>query len=166
MRRLLLTSFGLGNLKPAPGTWGSLPPVILAFALVCIIDESMRWQIDVILLLVALLFSIACVKFGNYAEEEFKTKDPSQVVADEVAGQSIPLLFLPWYLPTDYMNNALLVAIAFVSFRFFDILKPPPANGLQKLPAGWGILVDDLVAGVYALIVTQAVAHIVLPAVL
>lgn len=166
MRRQLLTCFGLGNLKPAPGTWGSLPPVILAFALVCVIDQSMRWQIDVILFLVALCFSIACIKFGDHAEEIFKTKDPSQVVADEVAGQSIPLLFLPWYLQTDYLNNAILVAIAFISFRFFDILKPPPASGLQKLPAGWGILVDDLIAGIYALIITQAVARFVLPSIL
>ena len=59
-----------------------------------------------------------------------------------------------------------MAATAFFAFRICDIVKPPPANGLQKLPAGWGILVDDLVAGVYALVLTQLLVRFVLPGVL
>jgi len=70
--------------------------------------------------------------------------DPSIVVIDEVLGMGISLLFLP--------RNFWLFFIAFLLFRVFDILKPPPINLSQKLPAGWGIMIDDVIAGFYALI--------------
>ena len=93
-------------------------------------------------------------------------KDPRQVVADETAGQCVALLFLPWRAVGDagaWTWNIALAATAFVAFRVFDIVKPPPIHGLQRLGGGRGILVDDLVASVYALVVAHAAAWFVWP---
>ena len=160
IRSMVLTAGGLGLCKPAPGTWGSLPPVMLAFSMACLLPREAQWMIAVSVGLMGLCFSIACVKFGSEAEELFGCKDPSEVVADEVAGQSIALLLLQiWGFggPEEIGRNAVCCLIAFASFRVFDITKLWPANSLQRLKLGWGVLVDDLVAGVYALIVTTAV---------
>lgn len=171
---LLLTAGGLGHMRPASGTWGSTPPPALALVLVFtlggdgITAGDIR-VIDAALVVLALIFSWACVAFGGLAEARFGRKDPGQVVADEVAGQAIVLLALPWRPFTDtssFVWNTAVAATAFFAFRVCDIVKPPPANGLQRLPAGWGILVDDLVAGAYALIATQLIVRLVLPSVL
>jgi phosphatidylglycerophosphatase A len=95
-------------------------------------------------------------------------KDPGQVVADEIAGQALTLLALPWAIAdgwagsptlpegvTPMVFNIGLAVVGFLLFRIFDILKPPPANGLQRLGGGMGILVDDLIAGVMAAAVLQ-----------
>ena len=73
--------------------------------------------------------------------------DPSIVVIDEIVGMWIALLFIPKSVPA--------VLIAFVSFRIFDIVKPPPASGLEHIGHGWGIMLDDVVAGIYAGVVTH-----------
>jgi phosphatidylglycerophosphatase A len=73
--------------------------------------------------------------------------DPSIVVIDEIVGMWISLLFVPAQLPV--------MLIAFVAFRLFDIIKPPPARNMEKIPHGWGIMLDDVVAGVYANLLTQ-----------
>ena len=161
----LLTTGGLGWLKPGPGTWGSIPPVLMALLLVSIWLPA--WMIDLTLLLIGLLFSIVCIRFGEVAERAFGKKDPSEVVADETAGVVLPLLFLPWTFPLGAETlawNLSLALTAFTTFRFFDITKIPPANQLQSLRAGWGVLVDDLIAGVYALIVTQLLVRLLYPA--
>jgi len=159
----MLTAFGLGHMQPAPGTWGSLPPVVVAFVFVSI--GVPHWETDVVLALMLILFSIACIRFGAMAEEWWGKKDPGRVVADEVAGQCLPLLFLPWREPDDWLINGGICASAFLMFRFLDIIKPPPARGLQRLAGGWGILIDDLFAGLYAAIVMQALVRIVIPAI-
>jgi phosphatidylglycerophosphatase A len=112
----------------------------------------------------ALLFASVCLRFGAYAELHWRTKDPSQVVADEWAGQSIALLFLPWRPMVDrgsIVADLSMAALAFLSFRLLDIIKPPPARRLQRLPGGLGILIDDLFAGLYALALTQLVLRLV-----
>lgn len=163
----LITTFGLGYMRPAPGTWGSLPPCALA-ALWAVAGRqigmgsvgNLLWYC--VLAFFALYFSWVCVKFGDGAEAEFGRKDPSQVVADETAGMAVTLLFLPpqWLIVTGAtlqesqtrtaIATVAAIAVAFVLFRIADILKLPPANGLQRLKSGWGILVDDLVAGLQA----------------
>jgi phosphatidylglycerophosphatase A len=74
--------------------------------------------------------------------EEIFGKDARQIVIDEVAGMAISLLFVPkeikWYV------------IAFLLFRFFDIVKPPPARAVERVKGGWGVTLDDVIAGVYA----------------
>lgn len=162
MQRFVLTAGGLGMLRYAPGTWGSLPPVVLAFAMASLAVEP--WMMTVTLALLGLAGSIACVRFGQFGEQLFHRKDAPEIVADEVAGQCIALLFLPWRVPVDgqdWLVNLGLAVGAFAAFRLFDITKPPPANGLQRLPAGWGVLADDLVAGAYALLVMQVAVAII-----
>ena len=164
-----LTSFGLGFMKPASGTWGSTPPPALALGAAWAItalelSADPRIAITIGLVVLGVIFSVACVHWGEFAEQRWGKKDPGEVVADEVAGQCIALLWLPWHHTIsiqDWQWNVFLAGTAFFTFRFFDILKPPPANQLQRLRAGWGILVDDLVAGAYALIVTQIIVRVV-----
>lgn len=160
IRVFFLTAGGLGYAPIASGTFGSLPPVVIAFAL-AMFGQSV-WLISLVMLLLMLVFSVACLRFGNEAERLFGRKDPGQVVADEVAGQSVALLLLPWAdpsMPGGLWQNVILAVGAFLAFRFFDILKPPPASNLESLKGGLGILVDDLVTGLMALVVVQVVAR-------
>lgn len=171
LRRWLLTGFGLGLLRPAPGTWGSLLAVGVALLCVCLFDPGGADyhganHANITIGLFGLAFAIACIRFGAEGEEHFGGKDAQSIVADEVAGQSIALLWLPWKaLEADgaWMWNAALLVIAFAMFRLFDITKPPPAGALQRVHGGLGVLIDDVVAGVYALIATQLIARLVLP---
>lgn len=152
----MTSAMGLGHLRPAPGTWGSLPPVGIAL-LLAMAGTDPR-MIDMALAAVGIVFGLACLVWGETAERQYGKKDPGTVVADEVAGQSLALLWLPWS-----GNNARIIAtcaIAFFAFRFFDIVKPPPARGWQRLPGGLGILIDDLVAGFYALVATHILVRV------
>ncbi|HYD01126.1 MAG TPA: phosphatidylglycerophosphatase A [Phycisphaerales bacterium] len=157
----LITTFGLGFMRPAPGTWGSLPPCAAGAALALLgLAGTPVWY--AVMAAFAIVFSWACVEFGEGAEAEFGGKDPSQVVADETAGMAVTLMFLPsWCVvivgstvrESEWRSKVAVVvtiAVAFVLFRITDILKLPPAHGLQRLKGGWGILVDDLVAGLQA----------------
>jgi phosphatidylglycerophosphatase A len=152
MRRLLASCFGLGWLPLAPGTWGSLPPAIV-FALMCHFGAS---AVLIAIAMAALAFagSVVCVKFSPAIIAATDKIDPPEVVADEFAGQA--LMFLGVLLLTaDTFSTKQLWVIAglgFLLFRLFDIIKIWPINVLQKLPQGWGILVDDLLAGLYAAI--------------
>jgi len=165
---LLLTAFGLGHLRPAPGTWGSTLPTGIALLLVIVLGVngfSARdgWIVNIVLVVLLLVFSYACLAWGDWAEAWYGKKDPGQVVADEVAGQAIALLALPWRAIVDeggarwdaLLFNIIAAATAFFAFRLFDIVKPPPAQQLQAWPSGVGILIDDIFAGGYALIATQ-----------
>lgn len=156
-----ITTFGLGAMRPAPGTWGSLPPV-LAAGLLCVVghgpDQS-RWLFDGLQIAFLSIFSAACIVQGDRAEAHFGRKDPSNVVADETAGQSLSLMFLPAAAMTEPARAAITLAIAFVAFRLLDIIKPWPARGLQRVPGGWGILIDDLIAGIYAALATQLIVR-------
>lgn len=154
----LLTGLGLGRSPLGPGTAGSLLPIAVALLLVAVIGP--HWSVNGSIALLGVLGAIVCLRFGELGERHFGRKDPSQVVADEVAGQAIPLLFLPWqaiHEPGAWQRNLLLAGTAFVTFRLFDIVKPPPIRGMQRMGGGRGILVDDLMAGIDALIVTQVI---------
>lgn len=154
--RMLVTTFGLGYLRPASGTWGSLPPVALA-AVLWWAGFAHTWVWWATLAAVVLIFSWGCVAFGDWAEAQFGKKDPGQVVADETAGMALTLMFIPAGAMTTPGRVAIALALAFVLFRLADILKPPPIHGLQRYPAGWGILLDDLAAGVLAGVITLVV---------
>ncbi|MBK9188099.1 MAG: phosphatidylglycerophosphatase A [Phycisphaerales bacterium] len=159
----LITVFGLGLVRPAPGTFGSLPPVFLAWVLFLALPAaSAPAAITITMLLVLVVFSLACIMQGDAAEARFRAKDPSSVVADETAGQCIPLLFLPGAALANPTLAAFTLVFAFLCFRAFDIIKPWPANQLQRLPSGWGILIDDLFAGLYAAVLVQVVSRTML----
>jgi phosphatidylglycerophosphatase A len=145
MKRLLASCFGLGWLPIAPGTWGSLPPTII-FALMSYLSLSPTFVCLVMVLLV-LAGSIVCVECAPATIAATGKIDPPEVVADEFAGQALTFVFT--YAIT---NPPILTATigGFLLFRIFDISKPFPIRKLEKLPQGWGILADDLLAGVYA----------------
>lgn len=169
MRMLLLTAFGLGYLTPGPGTWGSLPTVIIVAAALAL--GASRLSIDITLIALLLVFSVICIAWVPWAEQVLGQSDPPRVVADEVAGVALTLLALPWKtggaieVEKAWLWNAVLLVVGFALFRLFDITKPPPVRLVEQIPGGWGLLLDDLVAAVYALIVTQLVARVALPAV-
>jgi phosphatidylglycerophosphatase A len=158
-----LTVGGLGKLRPAPGTWGSMPPVIVAAALVAagLGPHQAPWIYNGAMIAIALVFSLACVLQGGRAEL-FLGKDPSYVVADETAGQCLALLAIPAAAFESPGLAAFTLVFCFLAFRITDIVKLWPANELQRLPAGWGILVDDLIAGLQALLIVQGLTRWIL----
>lgn len=135
----IATGFGVGYSPLAPGTAGSILAVLIAYFL---FEGN-----SVYLLAAAIIFFIIGVATGSFVEREQESKDPSIVVVDEMVGMWISLLFVPckWWS----------FLIAFALFRLFDVLKPFPANRCQKLKGGWGIMMDDVIAGAYALIGTH-----------
>lgn len=147
---MLLTTGGLGHMRPASGTWGSLPPVIIAYALIMLgigPGDPLAWVYFLALALICIIYSAACVLLGHEAEAKWG-KDPSEVVADETAGQCLTLMFIPAGICNCPMTTMGAVLGAFFLFRAFDILKPWPAGAMQKIAGGWGILLDDILAGI------------------
>jgi phosphatidylglycerophosphatase A len=145
---LVATFFGAGRLRPGPGTWGSLAAALLWWLLASHLPVTAR--LPVILALIVLVVAIG-IPAATLEERGCGGHDPSHVVIDEVAGQLVTLIAAP------LVWQALLAG--FILFRVFDIVKPPPVRSLEKLPAGAGIVVDDLGAGIYALVVLQALLH-------
>jgi phosphatidylglycerophosphatase A len=132
---LVATLFGAGRAPVVPGTFGTLAAVPPAVLLSLWLPP---WGFA---LATAILSVIAIVTSGT-AARALGLKDPRPVVIDEAAGLFVTLLYLPVGPRT--------VALGFVLFRVMDIVKPPPARRAEGLPGGWGIVVDDLIAGVYA----------------
>jgi phosphatidylglycerophosphatase A len=103
------------------------------------------------------LFFVAVTLIGtwaaDHAERALGSKDPGAIVIDEVAGMTLSVLVLPLTIPV--------LAVAFVLFRIFDVVKPPPARQAQALPGGAGVMVDDLIAGLYALVLVAALRALV-----
>ncbi|MDA0803029.1 MAG: phosphatidylglycerophosphatase A [Planctomycetota bacterium] len=161
-----LTCFGLGYL-PASGSWGSLPPCVVLALLWSL--QCPAWVNEACLLLLAAWGSIACLRFGDAGERATGTKDPGIVVADEVAGMALTLLFLPRDALTvsgHVLPEWSTIALAFVVFRAFDVLKLPPARGIQSMRGGAGILMDDIVAAAQGWILLQLGLRWVVPSLL
>ena len=158
----LVTTFGLGFGRPASGTWGSLPPVLLGAVLLAAGAPAEGLTFGLVMAALVGVFGGACVRFGDEAAATFGRHDPSQVVADETAGMALVLAFLPAGTTSTPFLAAFTLIFAFVTFRIMDIFKPYPAYQLQSMPAGWGILLDDLAAALYAILVLH-LAAIVLP---
>lgn len=150
IKRLLTSCFGLGLLPGAPGTWGSLPPAVV-FGIVCYFD-SCGLHTFLAMLAFFIAGTVICIRFSDTAIAATGKNDPSEVVADEVAGQALTFIILSFSIDAIQSVNRLIIiaAAGFALFRFFDIIKPWPVKRLEKLPAGRGILADDLMAGVYA----------------
>ncbi|MCE9619084.1 MAG: phosphatidylglycerophosphatase A [Planctomycetes bacterium] len=150
MRWCGVTACGLGHMRPASGTWGSLPPVVLAGVLAFIGVSQPVWIITMVI--VAAAASWMCVRWGTAAEQAIGRKDPSEVVIDEVAGQAVALAMV-WDAALApggvgaFEHSIVVGGTAFVLFRIFDIVKPWPIGGLQRFHGGTGIVLDDLAAG-------------------
>lgn len=154
--KLLVTGLGTGYLRPAPGTWGSLGCCAAIAGLLAALGPG--WALQVSIAAVALVSSIVCIALGPFTETTFGKKDPGSCSIDEWAGQAVALLALP--MGTTWPDHGLAIGVAFVGFRLFDILKPPPCRRLERLPAGWGVVADDLLAGVYANVIAQLVLRL------
>ncbi len=155
--------FGIGRLKPAPGTWGTLLGLVWFAALVT--------TGSLLAFLVGILLSIpVCVWACGEAELALRQTDPPSVVLDEII--AVPLCFSAWVLrrvevtghmpDTAYFfsaENWLGVVGIFAAFRLFDIWKPWPVRQSQSLPGGWGVTVDDLLAALYVNLVSLPFLH-------
>lgn len=140
LKPILGSCFYAGFLPNAPGTWGSF------FALFPIYFVGIYSPVLGMALL-TVLFSFLTVWVSSACEEAWGG-DPSPLVMDEFAGQAMTFVAISFTGELTYDLSLLLVG--FIFFRFFDIQKPLGVNNLQSLPGGWGILADDLLAGVYA----------------
>lgn len=147
--RVISTWFWIGYFPIAPGTLGSIAALPAAWAILTYGGEYRQG----ILFGAALLALIVGVWVGGVYARRLEKDDPKEVVIDEVMGQWVALVFA---LP----NHIWHIAVGFLAFRLFDIFKPWPANWAdRRIKGGWGIMLDDLVAGIYAAVVVYVVAH-------
>lgn len=146
---VIATFFGVGRLRPGPGSWGSAATVLLWAIVAHSISAPSQPAAASVLALVAVLIGIPAATCVSRASG---LKDPQFVVIDEVAGQLISFIGIPISWKT--------LLAGFILFRVFDILKPPPVRQLERIPEGAGIVLDDLGAGLYALVVMHLVVHI------
>lgn len=138
------TLFGIGYFPKAPGTAGTLFAAMVYF----ILPE--KWIGSVYLILSILFLSLISVLFISKAEKKLG-HDNGKIVIDEFFGYFVAMMFLP--------KSLLILTLAFILFRFFDIFKPEPVNVLQKLPKGWGVMADDIMAGIYTNICLQILLY-------
>ena len=141
--RFAATFFYLGKLPIAPGTWGSMGALILWLFLP--VTTSVHLSVILILFVLGVYSSQQVAKY-------MQVHDPSEVVIDEAVGMGISLFMLP--------HSYGLYLLAFIVFRIFDILKPSLIYQVQNLPGGWGIMLDDVLAGLFTLAIVSGIASI------
>jgi phosphatidylglycerophosphatase A len=132
--KFLACGFGSGLAPIAPGTFGTLVGVPI-----CLLCLPLPWILRLLVVLALLALSIY---ISGRAEEIYRKKDDQRIVIDEIVGLQIAML--PVAITTLYL------CLGFVLFRIFDIWKPYPLRQLQNLPGGWGVVLDDVGAGIYA----------------
>ena len=141
--RFVATFFYLGKLPFAPGSWGSLGALLLWLLLP--VTFSVHLSVIIILFVLGVYSSSRMAKYLN-------DHDPSEVVIDEVVGMGISLFMLP--------HNFWLYLLSFILFRVFDILKPLFIYRIQNLPGGWGIMLDDVLAGLLTFTIVKGITII------
>ena len=141
---LTATFLGIGRLHPGPGTWGSATTVLLWAAIAYALPANFRLPVIIAL---AVLVTLIGIPAATQVSRASGRKDPQFVVIDEVAGQLIALFAAPLTWKS--------FLAGFILFRVFDITKPPPVRQLERIPEGTGIVLDDVMAGIYALAVMQ-----------
>ena len=142
---LAIATFGVGYLPLIPGTFGSMVGVVIFLLLY-------DWTLQLAFIPVIVVLGVWA---ATRTESLLGLKDPGKVVVDEVAGQMISLMPLAFLAPDGPW--VVWVIVSFNLFRLFDIFKPYPAGRFEPLPGGFGIMADDLVAGVYGAIGTAIV---------
>ena len=147
---LIVTCFGIGSIRFAPGTITSLITTVFLYSLFHIINLS-NSTISIILLVVFIYSFYAVSEYIKFNEN----KDPKEVVIDEFIGQSIPIYLYEISHGTikDTQESVLFYLYIFILFRFFDIKKPFPINFFdKKFKNSFGVIIDDVVAGLYVVL--------------
>ena len=180
--KIFATGGGVGYIPFAPGTWGSLAAIFLLVVSETLNVHFMQWlnwhpvemsintvgdpglykymyidysyPIGWFAFIIAGFFVVIGIPAGGSYAKTLQIKDPSQVVIDEFAGQTITLLGY-WGHAPGFMN----FLFAFILFRILDIWKPWPIRWFEKLPGGWGIMMDDVVAGIIGAVILAALVH-------
>ncbi|ADO77156.1 phosphatidylglycerophosphatase A family protein [Halanaerobium praevalens] len=142
INNFLATGFYSGYLPVAPGTWGSLLTVLLLFFFP---------NLNNIYLLSALC--LGGIAISNFEEKQTGIKDDSKIVIDEMAGQLLVFFSLELTLP--------ILISGFILFRIFDITKPWLIDKVQNLPSGWGVMLDDILAGLISLIILKVILFLI-----
>ena len=148
---LFVSMFGIGKLKKIPGTYASLVTTIFLFLLLHVFYFSQ----NLILLLILITFFYSFYGINNYTKN-LENKDPKEVVIDEFIGQSIPIYLYEISHGTEKSFNDAIIfyIIIFFLFRFFDIIKPFPVSYFDKKHKNsFGVIIDDVMAGLYVVIV-------------
>lgn len=145
------TFFGIGLMHPGPGTWAAGATVLLWW-----LGAQRTTHTAVVALITTVVVTLIGIPASTRVARESGIKDPGFVVIDEVAGQMFSLIIAP--LRWKYLLLSLIL------FRCFDIFKPPPLRALERLPEGIGIMVDDVGAGLYSLLVLAIVLKVWPPA--
>ena len=142
--RLIATGFYTGYAPKAPGTAGSLFGLFLYWA----IPESKSVYS---LVGIALIFFTG-VWAANQVEKETKVRDNQIIVIDEIVGMLITVAL--------FEKTLIWLVVGFLLFRFFDIMKPFPANSSEKIPHGWGVMMDDVIAGIYSALCLRLIYYL------
>tara|TARA_B100000575_G_scaffold284671_1_gene279013 strand:+ start:49 stop:540 length:492 start_codon:yes stop_codon:yes gene_type:complete len=148
---LFSTFFGYGYLTKIPGTVASAVTVIFIYIAYEMLDYT-NLKFSIIFFIILFIYSFYAVKD---AESEFENKDPRQIVIDEVLGQSMPLILLLYLKQNMQLNLPVEIyyILSFIFFRFFDIIKPYPVSYFDKNHKNYfGIIMDDIMAGLYSVI--------------
>jgi phosphatidylglycerophosphatase A len=140
LAKLIATGLYSGFGRPFPGTWGTIPAWLIGYFLI-------KDNLPVLMAATLVTFGLSVWSAG--VAEKFYGHDARKIVIDEWAG----MLLTFWLIPLSLTNYA----IAFFAFRFFDVVKIPPATQCERLPGGWGITMDDMVAGAQACLVTHGI---------
>jgi len=145
------TGFGTGLCPFASGTAGTVVGIPIAWAL-WQVPTAFSWAISgtvAFQIVVCMALALLAVPVCSAAEHYFRRKDDGRIVADEFATYPLTLIGLP--------ASPIMLLFAFVTHRFFDILKPPPARNLQRITGGGGIVIDDVISSLYALVANHLI---------
>jgi phosphatidylglycerophosphatase A len=142
----ITTLFGVGFFPKAPGTAGTF------FAMIIYYITAVVLNIDFAIIYISLLFITFASVYLIYKAENVLGHDSPKIVIDELIGYFVAVILLP--------KTLIVIFAAFIIFRFFDIKKPEPVNVSQKLPGGWGVVIDDVIAGIYTNLVLQIIVII------
>ncbi len=156
---LISTFFGNGYISKIPGTFTSLSTLIILY----ILFELLQFKnLNYILILYSIIFFYSFYAVMD-SETEFDNKDPRQIVIDEVLGQAMPLIFIVYLSSKNLINFPVEIYyfLSFILFRFFDIVKPFPVSYFDKQHKNFfGIIMDDIMAGLYTMLIIYLVSFI------
>tara|TARA_B100001248_G_scaffold221767_1_gene178037 strand:+ start:85 stop:576 length:492 start_codon:yes stop_codon:yes gene_type:complete len=154
---LISTFFGNGYISKIPGTFTSLSTLIILYILFEVLQFN---NLNYILILYSIIFFYSFYAVMD-SETEFNNKDPRQIVIDEVLGQAMPLILIVYLSSKNLINIPVEIyyLLSFILFRFFDIIKPFPVSYFDKQHKNFfGIIMDDIMAGLYTMLIIYLVS--------